>query len=92
MDIISLSFGFEAWHSRLESAIQALSNETLVLAATSNYGTSWPMAFPARIPGVISLNAADHSGYAAGTNPVVNHGKVSLNYSRKMHHIVLAAC
>lgn len=33
------------------------------------------MAFPARMPDVISLHAADHSGRAAGTNPAVEYGK-----------------
>lgn len=50
-------------------------SRTLVLAATSNYGTSRPMAFPACMPDVISLHAADHGGRAAGTNPAVEYGK-----------------
>ncbi|KAK7746101.1 hypothetical protein SLS62_009561 [Diatrype stigma] len=77
VDIISLSFGFEAWITPLEDAIRAAinSSRTLVLAATSNYGTSAPMAFPANMPDVISLHAADHGGRAAGTNPAVVYGK-----------------
>ncbi|KAK7976562.1 hypothetical protein PG989_015025 [Apiospora arundinis] len=76
VDIISLSFGFEAWIDPIAEAIRNAFNQSiLVLAATSNYGTSRPMMFPAIMHEVISLNAADYTGSAAGTNPVVEYGK-----------------
>ncbi|KAK8015109.1 hypothetical protein PG990_008405 [Apiospora arundinis] len=76
VDIISLSFGFDAWIDPIEEAIQnAVKKSILVMAATANYGTSCRMTFPAIMPDVISLHAADYTGSAAGTNPVVEYGK-----------------
>ncbi|SPO03360.1 uncharacterized protein DNG_06043 [Cephalotrichum gorgonifer] len=75
VDIISLSFGFEIWIDDLSTAISDLKDKTLVFAATSNFGTTRPMAFPSTDPHVIAINAADRYGFAAGTNPSIQDGK-----------------
>lgn len=76
VDIISLSMGFEEWDEPLEKEIKdAISNKILFLAAASNYGTRRPMTFPARMPDVITIHAADYTGTAANTNPAIVYGK-----------------
>jgi subtilisin family serine protease len=79
VDIISMSFGFYGFATKVEAAIsEALQKPTLVLAAASNNGTRKETTFPAWMTGVICVNSADADGEPSKFNPTLD---ASRNFS-----------
>lgn len=84
VDIISMSLGWEDnSHSDLRRAVlHARASSVLLFAASSNEGvrTKAGMAFPARAPEVIAVDAADVHGRPLRSNPpgTRNQGRIRL--------------
>jgi subtilisin family serine protease len=79
VDIINLSFGFPQFHERLEPIKRAIrkarDNDVLLFAAAGNDGGNQGVFWPASLPDVIGINAADSYGNAAGFSPTEGEGK-----------------
>ncbi|KAH8667352.1 peptidase S8/S53 domain-containing protein [Tricladium varicosporioides] len=72
VDIISMSLGFRSWVPEIQNAIEdALKQPVLFFAAASNNGSRLRTAFPADMPGVFCVNAADGDGIPCGFNPPI---------------------
>ncbi|KAK3942414.1 peptidase S8/S53 domain-containing protein [Diplogelasinospora grovesii] len=73
VDIINLSFGFPSFHERLrpilEAILEARAKNVLVFAAAGNEGGNQGVFWPAKLPDVIRINAADCNGNAASFSP-----------------------
>jgi hypothetical protein len=72
VDVISLSWSLGGGHSPvIEAAIQkAISNGIIVLAATHNEGENEEIEFPASLPNVFCIGAADGNGGIPSVNPL----------------------
>ncbi|KAE8454421.1 hypothetical protein EG329_000043 [Mollisiaceae sp. DMI_Dod_QoI] len=81
VDIISMSFGFEAQQEDLVEVVKSIEaaydKNIVMLAAVSNDGNRPldPIAFPARHPYVICINSADGDGNKSSFNPPAPNGK-----------------
>ncbi|KAF4633983.1 hypothetical protein G7Y89_g4133 [Cudoniella acicularis] len=79
VDIINLSFGFPQFHQRLRPILLALlearAKNVLVFAAAGNEGGNQGVFWPAKLPEVIRINAADSYGNAAGFSPTDGAGR-----------------
>ncbi|KPM36021.1 hypothetical protein AK830_g10541 [Neonectria ditissima] len=69
VDIINLSFGFPLYHETLRPILLALrkarDNGVLLFAAAGNEGGNYDVSWPAKLPDVICVNAADSYGNMA---------------------------
>jgi hypothetical protein len=74
VDIINLSFGFPAFHPRLQpikdALLEARHNNVLLFAAAGNEGGNEGIFWPAKLFDVICIDAADSFGNPACFNPV----------------------
>ncbi|EGR44079.1 uncharacterized protein TRIREDRAFT_112638 [Trichoderma reesei QM6a] len=73
VDIISLSFGLDSNNRNVEidkAIFNAISDDTIIFAASANNGGNRPRAYPAnRRTGVICIHASDGRGNDGGISP-----------------------
>jgi hypothetical protein len=70
VDLVILPLGFQVYNKEVSDAIsQALKKNIICLAAPGNGGANERIAFPARLPRVISIYATDGYGNPAPFNP-----------------------
>jgi len=76
VDIITMSLGFRSMHGNIKEALNYANYKGVsVLAAASNEGGRYGIAWPARDPAVICIHAADGYGSRCSFTPSSEEGR-----------------
>lgn len=71
-----MSFGYYGWHKNIDDALRfAYAQNKIIFAAASNNGTNDGILFPANLPTVICIHAANGYGTPSSHNPAPQPGK-----------------